>query len=1190
MTRAVRRVTPFLIALLVLLAAPVHSSAQTTALYLDSQPGDYIGQGLVQNWTDVELIFNAIEESDPRRVSLVARTETFSTNWFLWFGVPEGSMQPGIYENAVRASAPTKVSPQLYVSGQSRGCNKTAGRFVVYEVEVDAAGAVTRFAADFEQHCDGTSAALFGAIRFNSTRASLVPFEGGYPVYSLTLEPPVNGYVTGPGIDCGAVRDDCDEFYDSETDVSLRAVPSVGFVFLGWAGDCVGKEETVVAVKWRRFCAPVFNRAPGNNGAESPDFSEGALFLDGAVGGIELNEPYTHPTWQVFAPLSAGSPIRSLVWVPSTQNASNRVEFQVDGPGGESFHILFASPAGMDLTPGTTYAYTSTTLDHSSPVPVLRIFRDGNSLSCTGGGRFTVHEFTLDEDSGSVSSFAADFELPCGSGEFVTGSLRYRSTRSSLLPLEGEYPLYALHIVPTIGGYVSATGVLCGEGFGTDCDEAFASPVAVSLEAVPSAGYQFVAWSGDCSGAAVTTMVVADRMRRCFAVFIPTPGGGAPDDQSLAAGTLLLDRLGAPPASARTIWLAADARISAWGGTSWLSATFTSASSGAAATLTFRVPDGSLVPGIYEHQYATSNHFSLSGCSVTGARFRIHELSVDPWGPVHTFAADFEAVCTSPSQRFAGAVRINSTRPTILPFDGAYPLAKLIIDPALNGIVSADGIDCGPGRGDCTKTFGLPATVTLQAKPLAGYRFVGWNGSCAGASITTVAVSWIHRCSAVFNAVIPGLGVEDPRLGDNAFMIESENGDPVGQGRRQVWLDATMLSIPTSQSRIRMEIRTAEGITWYMYLQAPGGEHLRAGFYDGAVSTFIATSSPGLLVSSPPNACTDTGWVGRFVIYEISFDSGISSEVTSLAADFEQRCRPGGPGLRGAIRFNSSRSILTPFAPSTFTPMPPPARLDFNRDGSPDLVWRHSVSGRNAMWFMNIVDSTVTLTTPSVIDTLSDVTWELRAVGDINADGSPDLIWQKRDTGRTAVWFYVGTTRIGTNYLYNAALDSYERDLDWKIVAAGDMDNDGHVDLVWRHMVSGELRIWHMNGNVQWDSVTVTTLDLNWQLAGLADINGDGMLDFVWRHAVTGKIAAWFMQDALFQVAARMTPSELTDPNWRIVGVADMNMDQKPDLVWQNFATGGLGIWYMNGVVMTHGSRMNPPSVSDPQWRIVGVK
>jgi hypothetical protein len=270
--------------------------------------------------------------------------------------------------------------------------------------------------------------------------------------------------------------------------------------------------------------------------------------------------------------------------------------------------------------------------------------------------------------------------------------------------------------------------------------------------------------------------------------------------------------------------------------------------------------------------------------------------------------------------------------------------------------------------------------------------------------------------------------------------------------------------------------------------------------------------------------------------------------------------------------------------------MPPPARLDFNRDGSPDLVWRHSVSGRNAMWFMNIVDSTVTLTTPSVIDTLSDVTWELRAVGDINADGSPDLIWQKRDTGRTAVWFYVGTTRIGTNYLYNAALDSYERDLDWKIVAAGDMDNDGHVDLVWRHMVSGELRIWHMNGNVQWDSVTVTTLDLNWQLAGLADINGDGMLDFVWRHAVTGKIAAWFMQDALFQVAARMTPSELTDPNWRIVGVADMNMDQKPDLVWQNFATGGLGIWYMNGVVMTHGSRMNPPSVSDPQWRIVGVK
>jgi hypothetical protein len=153
------------------------------------------------------------------------------------------------------------------------------------------------------------------------------------------------------------------------------------------------------------------------------------------------------------------------------------------------------------------------------------------------------------------------------------------------------------------------------------------------------------------------------------------------------------------------------------------------------------------------------------------------------------------------------------------------------------------------------------------------------------------------------------------------------------------------------------------------------------------------------------------------------------------------------------------------------------------------------------------------------------------------------------------------------------------------------MNGDGHVDLLWRHRVSGEIRVWHMIGNARWDSVTVTTVaDVNWEIVGLADMNGDGMLDFVWRHAATGQIATWFMQDWSFQSAARMSPPELADPNWHIVGVADMNMDSKPDLVWQNMVSGALGVWFLDGVVMTYGSRVSPPSVSDPNWRIVGVK
>ena len=66
------------------------------------------------------------------------------------------------------------------------------GRFVVREIEY-AGEDVVRFAADFEQHCEDSAPALFGAVRFNSNISDLVPFGGQYPRYQLTLDVPFTG-------------------------------------------------------------------------------------------------------------------------------------------------------------------------------------------------------------------------------------------------------------------------------------------------------------------------------------------------------------------------------------------------------------------------------------------------------------------------------------------------------------------------------------------------------------------------------------------------------------------------------------------------------------------------------------------------------------------------------------------------------------------------------------------------------------------------------------------------------------------------------------------------------------------------------------------------------------------------------------------------------------------------------------
>jgi hypothetical protein len=133
--------------------------------------------------------------------------------------------------------------------------------------------------------------------------------------------------------------------------------------------------------------------------------------------------------------------------------------------------------------------------------------------------------------------------------------------------------------------------------------------------------------------------------------------------------------------------------------------------------------------------------------------------------------------------------------------------------------------------------------------------------------------------------------------------------------------------------------------------------------------------------------------------------------------------------------------------------------------------------------------------------------------------------------------------------------------------------------------------MWHMNGIVQADSVPFATVsDTAWEIGGIADLNGDGLPDLVWRHARTGALAAWFMYDTLIQATPWLAPDSMPYTAWRLVGVADMNSDHHPDLVWQNVTTGEMGVWFMSGTTSMGAQHLNPEVVSDPAWRIVGVK
>ncbi len=161
---------------------------------------------------------------------------------------------------------------------------------------------------------------------------------------------------------------------------------------------------------------------------------------------------------------------------------------------------------------------------------------------------------------------------------------------------------------------------------------------------------------------------------------------------------------------------------------------------------------------------------------------------------------------------------------------------------------------------------------------------------------------------------------------------------------------------------------------------------------------------------------------------------------------------------------------------------------DFNRDGNPDLLWRDASTGRMTVWYM---------TGPiwnggyaDVEPTLADPNWSLAGIADFNRDGSLDLLWRDSSSGRTTIWYMTGTTWNGA---YADVLPTLS-DPDWQIAAVRDFNQDGNPDLLWRNTSRNpgnpnafRTTVWYLNGpvwNGNWGDLLPVLADPNWIIVG----------------------------------------------------------------------------------------------------------
>jgi hypothetical protein len=272
----------------------------------------------------------------------------------------------------------------------------------------------------------------------------------------------------------------------------------------------------------------------------------------------------------------------------------------------------------------------------------------------------------------------------------------------------------------------------------------------------------------------------------------------------------------------------------------------------------------------------------------------------------------------------------------------------------------------------------------------------------------------------------------------------------------------------------------------------------------------------------------------------------------------------------------SASATLTVVAPTSLS-----TAADFDGDGQPDLIFQDS-SGSLAAWLMN----GTTLASAGFLNprNVGDTNYRIVGNGDFNGDGREDLLFQHLD-GTLAIWSMSGISQTTVSLLN----PSHPGDRNWRVTAVTDLNLDRQMDIVFQH-ADGTLAVWFMNG-INLTSAALFTPsnpgDVNWSVAGAGDFNADGMMDLIFQHT-DGSMAVWLLDGTKLTRASSLTPSDPGNRNWRVVALADINRDGKPDLVLQH-TDGTLAVWLMNGVQLSFAQLVSPPNPGGT-WRVVAPK
>ncbi|MEQ1853823.1 MAG: cadherin-like beta sandwich domain-containing protein, partial [Chthoniobacteraceae bacterium] len=432
-------------------------------------------------------------------------------------------------------------------------------------------------------------------------------------------------------------------------------------------------------------------------------------------------------------------------------------------------------------------------------------------------------------------------------------------------------------------------------------------------------------------------------------------------------------------------------------------------------------------------------------------------------------------VSESPTMRFPA----EGPRSLVANFTPATYAVNVSAERTSEGTVSGGGV------------FTHGATVRLVATPVRGHTFLHWseNGSPINRSTTlTFQASGNRSLVAAFAAdLIPGGSYVGgpPTIGSSGGSIEvisttiglislhsgplvttsvspANAGSVVGGGRVNSSASVTVLATPRAGRTFAnwtengVVVSNSESYTF-----TPTADRM-------LVANFTAGNNANLASLQSHQATLTPAFEPNVTTYYAKVASG--TDTFALAPALEQEgatiqingASASADGYIPSVALNSGDNtiVVTVTAPDgvtskTYTVLVTRGATlpgDINGDGSPDLILQNA-AGQIAVWY---TDASGMLFYSAYVYAGGLGDWKVAATVDLNRDGNADIICQN-NAGQVFVW-YTDTRGAPESFAYlsKGSLG------DWKIAAAADMNGDGNPDLILQNG-AGQIVVWHLN-------------------------------------------------------------------------------------------------------------------------------